>query len=45
MLYKEDVKIRQPQNRPPVSERPQNCEDLKACLKQALKILEERYKV
>jgi hypothetical protein len=46
MLYKDDTRVmaRVP-TQSALGQRPPHCEEFKACLQQALKILEERYEV
>jgi hypothetical protein len=47
MLYRDDTRIhsRQSKSSGTVFEKPEHCDEFKACLVQALKILEERYEV
>jgi len=45
MLYKGDIKDSRPQNMAHGTTKPPNCEEFKACLTKALKLLEERYRV
>jgi hypothetical protein len=45
VLYKEETGNWPGKGKDFISKRPPHCEEFKACLQQALKILEERYEV